>query len=53
VLSLQHKKALSKQLVIDLIALFTYNIKAAFACGKEVTMFTLDIQKAFDTLLKR
>jgi hypothetical protein len=53
VLSPQHKGALSKQLAIDLVTLFTYNIKAAFARGKEVTMFTLDVQGVFDTLLKR
>jgi hypothetical protein len=53
VLSSQHKGALSKRLAIDLITLFTYNVKAALARGKEVTIFTLDIQEAFDALLKR
>jgi hypothetical protein len=36
-----------------LVALFTYNVKAALAHSKEVTMFTLNIQKAFDALLKK
>jgi hypothetical protein len=53
VLSLQHRGALFKQLAIDLIALFTYNIKTALAHSKEVTMFTLNIQRAFNALLKR
>jgi hypothetical protein len=38
---------------MNLIVLFTYNIKAALTRSKKVTMFTLDMQKAFDTLLKR
>jgi hypothetical protein len=53
VLSSQHKKALSKQLTINLITLFTYNIKAAFIHSKKITMFILDIQRVFNTLLKR
>jgi hypothetical protein len=53
VLSPQHRGALSKRSAIDLVALFTYNIKAALARGKEVTMFTLNVQEAFDALLKR
>jgi hypothetical protein len=53
VLSPQHKRALSKQLAIDLITLFTYNIKAALTRGKEVIIFTLNIQEAFNALLKR
>jgi hypothetical protein len=43
VLSPQHKRAFSKQLAIDLVALFTYNIKAALARSKEIIMFTLNI----------
>jgi hypothetical protein len=35
---------------MDLAALFTYNVKAALARSKEVTMFTLDMQRAFDTV---
>jgi hypothetical protein len=38
---------------MDLVTLFTYDVKAALARGKEVTMFTLDVQEAFDALLKR
>jgi hypothetical protein len=53
VLSLQHRGALFKRSAIDLVVLFTYNIKAAFAHNKEVIMFTLDMQRAFDALLKR
>jgi hypothetical protein len=53
VLSPQHRRALPKQLTIDLVVLFTYNIKAALAHSKEVTMFTLNIQGAFNALLKR
>jgi hypothetical protein len=53
VLSRQHRGALLKQLAIDLVTLFTYNIKAAFVHGKKVTMFTLNMQEAFDAILKR
>jgi hypothetical protein len=53
VLSLQHKGAFFKQLAIDLITLFTYNIKAAFTRSKKVIMFTLNMQEAFDALLKK
>jgi hypothetical protein len=53
VLSSQHKKALFKRLAIDLVTLFTYNVKAAFIRGKEVIMFILNIQEVFNTLLKR
>jgi hypothetical protein len=38
---------------MDLVVLFTYDVEAALARGKEVTMFTLDVQGAFDALLKR
>jgi hypothetical protein len=53
VLSPQHKGALSKRSAMDLIALFTYNIEAAFTCDKKVTMFILNVQEAFDALLKK
>jgi hypothetical protein len=36
-----------------LITLFTYNITTAFTRGKEVIIFILNIQKTFNTLLKR
>jgi hypothetical protein len=53
VLSPQHREALLKQLVIDLVTLFTYNVKTAFTRSKEVTMFTLDVQRVFNALLKK
>jgi hypothetical protein len=53
VLSRQHREALLKRSAIDLVTLFTHNIKTALANGKEVTMFTLNIQRAFDAVLKR
>jgi hypothetical protein len=36
-----------------LVALFTYNVKTALARGKEVIMFTLNVQGTFDALLKK
>jgi hypothetical protein len=42
-LSKQHKRALFKQLIINLIILFTYDIKTALIYNKEVIMFTLNI----------
>jgi hypothetical protein len=53
VLSPQHKEALLKQLAINLVTLFTYNIKAALVYSKEIIMFILNIQKTFNTLLKK
>jgi hypothetical protein len=53
VLSKQHKGAFFKRLAIDLITLFTYNVKTALMCDKEVIIFTLNIQEAFNTILKR
>jgi hypothetical protein len=38
---------------MDLVTLFTYDIEAALARSKEVTMFTLDVQEAFNALLKK
>jgi hypothetical protein len=38
---------------MDLVTLFTYNIKAALARGKEVIIFILNMQRAFNALLKR
>jgi hypothetical protein len=38
---------------MDLVALFTHDIETALANGKEVTMFTLDVQRVFDAVLKR
>jgi hypothetical protein len=53
VLSRQYREAFFKRLVIDLVMLFTYNIKAAFIYSKEVIMFIFNVQKAFDTVLKK
>jgi hypothetical protein len=53
VLSKQHKGAFFKRSAINLVALFTYNIKVAFVNSKEVIMFTFNVQGAFDTVLKR
>jgi hypothetical protein len=53
VLNKQHKEALFKQLAINLIILFIHNIKAAFIYSKKVTIFTLNVQRAFDAILKR
>jgi hypothetical protein len=38
---------------MNLVALFTYNVEAALTRGKEVIMFILNIQGAFDALLKK
>jgi hypothetical protein len=51
--SKQHGGALPKRSAMDLVALFTHNVEAALAHSKEVTMFTLDVQGAFDAVLKR
>jgi hypothetical protein len=53
VLSKQHKKAFFKRLAIDLITLFTYNVKAALTHSKKVTMFILNVQRTFDAILKK
>jgi len=53
VLSPQHGGALPKRATMDLVAAFTHDVEAAFAAGKEVTMITMDVQGAFDALLKR
>jgi hypothetical protein len=53
VLNRQHKGAFLKRLAINLVVLFTYNIKAAFVHGKKITMFTLNVQEAFNTILKK
>jgi hypothetical protein len=52
ILSPQHGGALPKRSAIDLVALFTYNVEHAWATGKQVTMITIDVQGAFDALLK-
>jgi hypothetical protein len=37
---------------IDLVALFTHDVEHAWATGKQVTIITIDVQGAFDALLK-
>ncbi|ESZ89587.1 hypothetical protein SBOR_10028 [Sclerotinia borealis F-4128] len=49
----QHSKALPKRSAMDLVASFTHDVETALGAGKKVTMVTMDVQGAFDTLLKR
>jgi hypothetical protein len=37
---------------MDLLASFTHDTQRAWAVGKKVTMVTMDVQRAFDALLK-
>ena len=53
ILSSQHGGALPKRSAMDLVASFTHDIEAAMATGLEVTMITMDVQGAFDALLKK
>jgi hypothetical protein len=53
VFSKQHREALFKQLAINLIALFIHDVKAALINSKEVTIFILNVQEAFNIILKR
>jgi hypothetical protein len=48
----QHGGALPKRSAADLTAAFTHDTEAAWVHGKHVTMVTLDVQGAFDALLK-
>jgi ribonuclease HI len=52
ILSPQHGGALPKRSAIDLTATFTHDTEAAWVKGQHVTMVTLDVQGAFDALLK-
>ena len=52
ILSSQHGGALPKRSAVDLTAAFTHDTEAAWVAGKLVTMVTLDVQGAFDALLK-
>ena len=52
ILSPQHGGALPKRSAIDLTAAFTHDTEAAWTKGQHVTMVTLDVQGAFDALLK-
>jgi hypothetical protein len=51
VLSNQHGGALPKRSAMDLVASFTHDVEQAVLDGKQVTMVTIDVQGAFDTLL--
>jgi hypothetical protein len=52
ILSPQHGGALPKRSAADLTAAFTHDTEAVWAQGQHVTMVTLDVQGAFDALLK-
>ena len=52
VLSPQHAGALPKRSCMDLVAAFTHEVEMAFSKGMRVTMVTMDVQGAFDALLK-
>ena len=52
ILSPQHGGALPKRSAMDLAAAFTHDVEKAFSMGKHVTMVTMDVQGAFDALLK-
>jgi hypothetical protein len=51
-LSPQHGGALPKRSAMDLITAFTHDVEHVWATGKHVTMVTMDVQGAFDALLK-
>jgi hypothetical protein len=52
IISPQHVGAVLKQLAIDIIVAFTHDVEQALAVGKRVTIVTMDVQGAFDALLK-
>ncbi|EDO03066.1 hypothetical protein SS1G_05545 [Sclerotinia sclerotiorum 1980 UF-70] len=53
VVSSQHCGALPKRSGIDLLAAFTHEAELALDAGKIVSLVTMDVQGAFDALLKR
>ncbi|EDN08379.1 conserved hypothetical protein [Histoplasma mississippiense (nom. inval.)] len=53
VVSPQHGGALPRRSAMDLVAAFTHEVEAAFAQNKEVSMVTMDVQGAFDAVLRR
>ncbi|KAF7168534.1 hypothetical protein CNMCM6106_003672 [Aspergillus hiratsukae] len=53
VISPQHGEALPKRSMMDLVAAFTNDVEAALAQGRKVTLVKMDVQGAFDALLKR
>lgn len=52
ILSPQQGGALPKRSAADLTAAFTHDVEAAWARGKHVSLITMDVQGAFDALLK-
>jgi hypothetical protein len=52
IISPQHVGAVPKRSAIDIVAAFTHDVEQALAVGKRVTMVTMDVQGAFDALLK-
>ena len=52
VVSPQHAGALPKRSAVDLAAAFVHDVEAAWAKGKQVSMLTMDVQGAFDAVLK-
>jgi ribonuclease HI len=52
VISPQHVGAVPKRSAMDIVAAFTHDVEQALAVGKRVTMVTMDVQGAFDALLK-
>ena len=52
-LSAQHAGASPKRSTMDLVASFVHEAENALAAGLEVSMVTMDVQGAFDALLKR
>ncbi|EKV17723.1 putative RNA-directed DNA polymerase from transposon X-element [Penicillium digitatum PHI26] len=53
VLSPQHAGALPKLSATDLVASFTHDAEMALSQNKQVTLVTMDVQGAFDALLRR
>ncbi|EDN09819.1 conserved hypothetical protein [Histoplasma mississippiense (nom. inval.)] len=53
IVSPQHEGALLRWSAMDLIAAFTHEVEAAFTQNKEVSMVTMDVQGAFDAVLRR
>ena len=53
VLSPQHGGALPKRASMDLVASFVHDVEKGFAAGLQTTLVTMDVQGAFDALLKR
>lgn len=52
VISPQHVGAVPKRSAMDIVAAFTHDVEQALVVGKRVTMVTMDVQGAFDALLK-